>query len=63
MFRLLPAGPVLLETMLAASLYPALAILFRVAPTRVSPIATLKEDSHQWLGAPNWRGASEEQGI
>jgi rod shape-determining protein MreD len=38
MFRLLPVGPVLFEVMLAAALYPALAILFvRVDRTAADP--------------------------
>jgi hypothetical protein len=42
---------------------PALAIPFRVTPTRVSLIAVTDEDTHRRLAPPNWRGASEEQGI
>ncbi len=37
-------------------------IPFGLTLTRVSPIA-VTEDAHRRLGPPNWRGASEEQGI
>ena len=42
---------------------PALAIPFRLTPTRVSLIAVTEEDAHRRLGPPNRRGASEEHGI
>ncbi len=38
-------------------------IPFGLTLTRVSPIAATEEDAHRRLGPPNWRGASEEQGI
>ena len=39
-------------------------IPFGLTLTRVSPIAATEEgEAHRRLGPPNWRGASEEQGI
>jgi hypothetical protein len=38
-------------------------IPFGLTLTRVSPIAVTEVDVHRRLGPPNWRGASEEQGI
>ena len=43
--------------------FPALVIPFGLTPTRVSLIAAAEQDVHQRLASPNWRGASEEQGI
>ena len=42
---------------------PALAIPFRLTPTRVSLIAATEQDVHRRLGPPDWRGAGKEQGI
>ena len=51
-------------------LLPAMAIPFRLTPTRVLPITVAvgyipaaEKDAHLRLGPPNWRGASKEQGI
>ena len=41
----------------------ALAIPFRLTPTRVSLIAVTEVDAHRRLDPPNRRGASEERGI